>query len=149
MNARMQRAKEQMMETITNYIDERFDNMTADESTDTLTEDIVNVAIGYFKLTGDDESEIFDYALERSTEVYRKYYERFENFSDDHKQLLERLAKSMMQSFAETTPTELYDDLDEWIDFINTFECFTTQELTYIDRLWTDEAKEKYRIQKD
>ena len=149
MNTKMQCNKERMINAIKDYIDERFNNMTADESTDTLTEDIVNEAIGYFKLTGDEESDIFNYALERSDEVYRKYYERFENFSDDHKQLLERLAKSMMQSFAETTPTELYDDFDEWIDFINKFECFTIQELTYIDRLWTDEAKEKYRIQKD
>ena len=149
MNARMQCAKERMINAIKNYIDERFDNMTADESTDTLTEDIVNEAIGYFKLTGDEESEIFNYALERSTEVYKKYYERFENFSDGHKQLLERMAELMMQRFAETVTAEQYDDIDEWIDFIQKFECFTFQELQYINRLWTDEAKEKYRVQKD
>lgn len=149
MNTRMQRAKERMLNAIKNYIDERFDNMTADESADTLTEDIVNEAIDYFKLTGDEESEIFDYASEQSCKVYEKYYTRFENFSDEHKQLLARLAESMMQSFAETVTAEQYDDLDEWIDFIQKFECFTFQELQYINRLRTDEAKEKYRIQKD
>lgn len=141
--------KRQMLEAIKDYIDERFDNMTAEESENTLTEEIVNEAIDYFKLTGDEESDIFEYALERSHEVYEKYYTRFENFSDEHKQLLTRLAESMMQSFAETVTAEQYDDLDEWIDFIQKFECFTFQELQYIDRLRTDEAKEKYRVQKD
>ena len=84
----------------------------------------------------------------KATKYTKKYYERFENFSDEHKQLLERMAKSMMQRFAETVTAEQYDDLDEWIDFIQKFECFTFQELQYINRLWTDEAKEKYRIQK-
>lgn len=149
MNARMQRAKERMINAIKNYIDERFGNMTVEESENTLTEDIVNEAIDYFKLTGDEYSEIFEHALERSHEVYEKYYTRFENFSDEHKQLLTRLAESMMQSFAETVTAEQYDDLDEWIDFIQKFECFTFQELQYIDTLWTDGAKEKYRIQKD
>ena len=96
-----------------------------------------------------DISELSEYCCNRSDEVYRKYYERFENFSDEHKQLLERMAKSMMQRFAETVTAEQYDDLDEWIDFIQKFECFTFQELQYIGRLRTDEAKEKYRIQKE
>lgn len=146
---RMQRTKERMLEAIKNYIDERFYNMTVDESDMTASEDVVNEAIEYFKLTDDEHSDIFNYALERSHEVYGKYYERFENFSDEHKQLLARLAESMMQSFAETVTAEQYDDLDEWIDFIQKFECFTFQELQYINRLRTDEAKEKYRIQKD
>ena len=145
----MQCAKKTMIGAIIDYIDERFDDMTAQAACDTATEDIVNEAIDYFKLTGDEYSEIFEHASERSAEVYEKYYTRFENFSDEHKQLLERLAESMMQSFAETVTAEQYDDLDEWIDFIQKFECFTFQELQYIDTLWTDEAKEKYRIQKN
>lgn len=146
---RMQRAKERMINAIKNYIDERFDNMTAEESENTLTEEIVNEAIDYFKLTGDEENEIFEHALERSHEVYEKYYTRFENFSDEHKQLLERMAKAMMQGFADSMSAEQYNDQDEWLQFIQKFECFTFQELQYIDTLWTEEMKAKYKVQKD
>ena len=149
--------KEAKIQSIKDFIDARFNTMNNDEFENLCNGDgtlsVLDDALAEYDvdntLDENDISELADYCCNKSDEVYEKYYTRFENFSDEHKQLLERMAKSMMQRFAETVTAEQYDDLDEWIDFIQKFECFTFQELQYINRLWTDEAKEKYRIQKD
>ena len=150
-------AKQHITTRFANMTLDEFENLQAGDGTLSVVDDVLDmlpidnseVKQIVEEFDENDISELADYCCNKSDEVYKKYYERFENFSDEHKQLLERMAKSMMQSFAETVTTEQYDDLDEWIDFIQKFECFTFQELQYINRLWTDEAKEKYRIQKD
>ena len=150
-------AKQHITTRFANMTLDEFENLQAGDGTLSVVDDVLdmlpidNSEVKQIVEAFDenDISELADYCCNKSDEVYKKYYERFENFSDEHKQLLERMAKSMMQSFAETVTAEQYDDLDEWIDFIQKFECFTFQELQYINRLWTDEAKEKYRIQKD
>lgn len=149
MNARMQRAKERMINAIKNYIDERFASMTIFQSNVTDSNEIMNEAIDYFNLNSDELFDISMYCEKRSAEVYDKYYVRFANLSDEHKQLLERMAKAMMRGFADSMSAEQYDDQDEWIQFIQQFECFTFQELQYINTLWTEEMKAKYKVQKD
>ena len=161
--------KEDVINEAKQHITTRFANMTFDEfeqlqagdGTLSVVDEVLDMLPTVFRIINpevkqiveefdeNDIAELADYCCNRSDEVYEKYYTRFENFSDDHKRLLERMAESMMQRFAETVTAEQYDDIDEWIDFIQKFECFTFQELQYIDRLRTDEAKEKYRIQKD
>lgn len=149
MNARMQRAKEQMINAIKNYIDERFANMTVLESEVTITDEIMNEAIDYFNLNSDELFDISMYCEKRSAEVYEKYYVHFANLSNEHKQLLERMAKAMMRGFADSMSAEQYNDQDEWLQFIQKFECFTFQELQYINTLWTEEMKAKFKVQKD
>lgn len=149
MNARMQRAKERMINAIKNYIDERFNNMTVLESEATNTDEIMNEAIDYFNLNSDELFDISMYCEKRSAEVYEKYYVRFANFNDEHKQLLERMAKAMMRGFADTMSAEQYNDQDEWLQFIQKFECFTFQELQYINKLWSEEMKAKYKVRED
>ena len=149
MNARMQRAKERMINAIKNYIDERFNNMTVLESEAINTDEIMNEAIDYFNLNSDELFDISMYCEKRSAEVYEKYYVRFANFNDEHKQLLERMAKAMMRGFADTMSAEQYNDQDEWLQFIQKFECFTFQELQYIDTFWTEETKAKYKVQRN
>lgn len=149
MNARMQRAKEQMISAIKIYINERFANMTVLESDVTNTDEIMNEAIDYFNLNSDELFNISMHCVKCSAEVYDKYYVRFANFSDEHKQLLERMAKAMMQGFADSMSAEQYNDHDEWLQFIQKFECFTFQEMHYINTLWTEEMKAKYKVQKD
>ena len=149
MNARMQHAKERMINAIKNYVDERFANMTVLESEATSTDEIMNEAIDYFNLNSDELFDISMYCEKRSTEVYDKYYVRFANLNNEHKQLLERMAKAMMQGFADSMSAEQYNDQDEWLQFIQKFECFTFQELHYINTLWTEEMKAKFKVQKD
>ena len=149
MNARMQRAKERMINAIKNYIDERFNNMTVLESEVTNTDEIMNEAIDYFNLNSDELFDISMYCEKRSADVYEKYYVHFANFNDEHKQLLERMAKAMMRGFADSMSAEQYDDQDEWLQFIQKFECFTFQELQYIDTFWTEETKAKYKVQRN
>ena len=137
--------KQDVINAIKDYIDKRFANMTIIESDTTSADDIMNEAIDYFKLNTDELFDISMYCKKRSAEVYDKYYVHFANLSNEHKQLLERMAKAMMQSFAASMSAEQYNDQDEWLQFIQQFEYFTFQELQYINTLWTEEMKAKYK----
>lgn len=151
MNEKLQRTKERMIRAIKNYINERFDDMTYDEfdalRADDAATSVRDEALSYFELNCDEFFELTEYCNAAFNNVYEKYYKHFENFSNEHKQLLQRMADAIMYNFAESVTAERYDDQDEWIQFLQNVVCINWQEMQYINTLWTDEAKAKYRKQ--
>lgn len=147
MNDKMRRAKERMINAIKNYISEYINNMTIFKYDNLDINEIMNEAIGYFDLNSDEYFELSTHCEQIINENYDKFYVRFENFSNEHKQLLQRMADAIMYNFAESVTVEQYDDQDEWIQFLQNVVCINWQEMQYINTLWTDEAKAKYRKQ--
>lgn len=65
----------------------------------------------------------------------------------DYVEQLYQQADSIMDGFAEMCVDQNvdYDDQDEWLQWLQGFEELNWQEMRYINILWDDEAKAKYK----
>lgn len=140
---------------ITNYINERFDEMTIDEFADLQAGDgtlsILDNVIKEYEEQGYifncHEIEMFaDYICEKTDKYYALH--EFDDLTVDDKNKLFQEFDSIADGFAEMCADQGhdYDDQDEWINWLQGFEDnLTYHELRYINTLWTDENKERYR----
>lgn len=69
------------------------------------------------------------------------------NKEQNYAEWLHQTTDSIMDGFAEMCVDKNvdYDDQDEWLQWLQGFEYLNWQEMQYINALWDDEAKAKYR----
>jgi hypothetical protein len=140
---------------ITNYINERFDEMTIDEFTDLQAGDgtlsILDGIINDYESRGYTfnchEIEMFaDYIVDKTSKYCAAH--EFDDLTIDDKNNLFQEFDSIADGFAEMCIDQGcdYDDQDEWLNWLQGFEDnLTYHELRYINTLWTDANKERYR----
>jgi hypothetical protein len=141
---------------ITNYINERFDEMTTDEFADLQAGDgtmsILDGIIENYERQGYmfncHEIEMFaDYIGDKTSEYYAAH--EFDNISTARRVELGKYFMDIASQFAEACKDNDidYDDQDEWLEWLRAYEgeVINFTELQYINTLWNETTKQWFR----